>query len=178
MVERKNIWNGAAVAGWWLGGISSEYMAGTALLKMLEWGDVATFWLTTALWLLKFIACIRLVRFFMLRFSRANPEADNRDTFRFGVLLSLLSALIFSAFYLAWCRFIQPDMFQEMVDTLAESLKSVASASQLKQMQEMVPDMPVYGFFSNLIYCWAFGTVLSAVFARNIPSRNPFQETR
>ena len=34
--------------------------------------------------------------------------------------------------------------------------------------------MPQMIFFSNLIYCFLYGTVLSAILSRNIPPRNPF----
>ena len=37
-------------------------------------------------------------------------------------------------------------------------------------------NLPSFSFFVNLIYCWLFGTVLSAILSRNIPSRNPFTD--
>ena len=41
-------------------------------------------------------------------------------------------------------------------------------------MEELMPKMPTYAFFANLIYCWLFGTILAAIFSRNISSSNPF----
>ena len=40
----------------------------------------------------------------------------------------------------------------------------------------MIPRLPTFSFFVNLFYCWLFGTVLSAILSRNIPSRNPFTD--
>jgi hypothetical protein len=36
--------------------------------------------------------------------------------------------------------------------------------------------MGTVSFFTNLIYCFLFGVVLSAILSRNIPSRNPFAD--
>ena len=38
--------------------------------------------------------------------------------------------------------------------------------------------MPQVMFFSNLVYCFLYGTVLSAVLSRNIPPRDPFARKR
>ena len=50
----------------------------------------------------------------------------------------------------------------------------MVDANTMGQMEQMIPQMPTFSFFFNLIYCWLFGTVLSAIFSRNIPPQNPF----
>ena len=49
-------------------------------------------------------------------------------------------------------------------------------AESLEAMEEM--NLGTISFFTNLIYCFLFGTVLSAILSRNIPSRNPFADFR
>ena len=41
---------------------------------------------------------------------------------------------------------------------------------------KMMGNMPQITFFSNLIYCFFFGTILSFILSRNVPSRNPFAD--
>ena len=41
-------------------------------------------------------------------------------------------------------------------------------------VEEMIPRTPTIMFLVNFLYCWLFGTSLSAILSRNIPSRNPF----
>ena len=41
-------------------------------------------------------------------------------------------------------------------------------------MDGMMAKLPNVMFFVNLFWCWLFGTVLAAIFSRNIPPRNPF----
>ena len=55
-----------------------------------------------------------------------------------------------------------------------EMYEGMLTADQLDSMQELMPKLPTISFFANLIWCWLFGTVLAAIFSRNIPSRNPF----
>lgn len=110
MTEKKSIWDSASKAGLALGGISVAYIALTSLLGLLAGeGKAAAIIVSVAntiLWMVKFAACLFMLRFFMLRWSEANPEADNTDSFRFGRLTALFSALVYSGCYLAYTTFL------------------------------------------------------------------------
>ena len=173
MAETKNLlWESAGKAGLVLGGVSIAYMLCTMLTG--KWaGNGHVFLMTVVnlfLWLAKFGGCIYLMRWFMLRFSQADPEADNARVFRFGTLTaSIFNRLqqhrILHERAISNCG-IQADIIlrdNPMVD-----------ANTMGQMEQMIPQMPTFSFFFNLIYCWLFGTVLSAIFSRNIPPQNPF----
>ncbi|MBQ9661109.1 MAG: DUF4199 domain-containing protein [Bacteroidales bacterium] len=176
MAETKNIlWESAGKAGLVLGGVSITYLLCTMLTGKVTGSGGAVFLMTIVnllLWLAKFAGCIFLMRFFMLRFSQADPDADNNRVFRFGTLTALLSALLYSAAYLAYTSFIAPDTFADAIDMLRDN--PMMDGNMIAQMEEMIPRMPTVSFFANLIYCWLFGTVLAAIFSRNIPSKNPF----
>ena len=179
-IERKSLWNEAARSGLVLGGVSVVYMVITSLLTKLQTaggalsalGNVAGI----ALWVGKLIICIWLMKFFMQKFAAGNEGVTNGDTFRFGTATALLSALIFSAFSLAWALFIQPDMYAESFEIAKDTYSGMLSSDQLAAMDELLPKLPTWTFFINLIWCWLFGTVLSAIFSRNIPPRNPFAD--
>ena len=47
-------------------------------------------------------------------------------------------------------------------------------SNAMSMMEDMIPRMPTISFFINLIWCWLFGTVLAAIFSRNVSSKNPF----
>ena len=177
MNEKNSIWEHAGKAGLVLGGVSIVYMLITSLLgKVAEnAGSGLTILMTLVnflLWAAKFCACIYLMRFFMLRFSKADPAADNNRVFRFGARTALLSALLYSAFYLAYVSFIAPDTFEKATEMLQDN--PLLSSSDMAAVEEMLPRLPTFSFFANLLYCWLFGTILSAILSRNIPSRNPF----
>ncbi len=176
MVERHSIWDSAAKAGLVLGGICVLYLALTSLTGLAISGNAALAAVigivNVLLWAAKFFGCIFLLRFFMLRWSVRNPDADNSDVFRFGRVTSLLSALVYSGCYLAYVSFINPGIFSEAMELLTGN--PMMDSAALEAMENMVPMMPTYAFFGNLIYCWLFGTILSAIYSRNIPPKNPF----
>jgi len=172
--ENKSIWESAGRAGLALGGVSIAYMLCTMLTgKVAENGPAFLMVLVNALlWLAKFCGCIFLMRLFMLRYSQANPAADNAGVFRFGMLAALLSSLLYSAFYLAYVSFLAPDTFSQTLEVLQDN--PMLDANSMDAIEQMIPHMPTISFFVNLIYCWLFGTILAAIFSRNIPPQNPF----
>ena len=180
MTEKKTLWNDAGKAGLILGAVCLLYMACNFLLGKVD-SDNRMFTLLSGLasfilWAVKFGACLWLMQYFMKRFSIENPEADNSDTFRFGCAVALLSALIYSAGYMAYVMFIAPDTFSQATEIMAEN--PLVTSDMLEQMEQIVPKMPTITFFMNFFYCWMFGTILSAIFSRNIPSENPFKDNK
>ena len=174
MNEKKSIWESAGKAGLVLGGVSVAYMLITMLTGKLA-GNGPAFLLgllNVVLWIAKFAGCIYLMRYFILKFAADDPTVDNSRAFRFGTLTALLSALIYSAFYLAYTSFIAPATFTEALEVLEDN--PMFDSNMMSQMEELMPKMPTYAFFANLIYCWLFGTILAAIFSRNISSSNPF----
>lgn len=174
MNEKKSIWESAGKAGLVLGGISVAYMLITMLLGKLS-GNVPGFLVglvNVVLWIAKFAGCIYLMRYFIKKFAADDPTVDNSRAFRFGTLTALLSALIYAACYMAYTSFIAPDTFEQAMEVLQDN--PMFDSNMMSEMEELMPKMPTYAFFGNLIYCWLFGTILAAIFSRNISSSNPF----
>ncbi len=177
MIDRKIVWNDAASGGLVLGGVSIAYMLCAMLLGKIHGGTAASVIVNVSsvlLWLFKFILCIRLMKFFLQKFAIKHEDVTNQDTFRLGTSIALLSALLYSGFYLAWVLFVQPDMFKDSIDLALGSYEGTFSAMQMEAVEEMIPKLPALTFFVNFFWCWLFGTFLSAIFSRNIPPRNPF----
>lgn len=173
---RKNLWNSAGKAGLILGLLSSAYMFINQWATAAEMPAFLSSILSFVLWAAKFAGCIMIMMFFMKKFSSENPEADNSKTFRFGVATALLSALIYAAVTFANIAFISADLMAENMDTVMQAYASIADSNTMDMMEEMISKLPQITFFSNLIYCTLYGTVLSLILSRNIPSRNPFAE--
>ena len=112
--------------------------------------------------------------FFMRKFVKENPQADNSSSFRFGIITSLLSALIYSAASFANTAFINKELFTEQIDMVMQNYARIMDSNTINAMEKMLDMMPQITFFSTLAYCILFGTVLSAILSRNVPSRDPF----
>ncbi|MBO4475334.1 MAG: DUF4199 domain-containing protein [Bacteroidales bacterium] len=180
-MERKTIWNEALRTGLVLGGISIAYTVINILLSKIQGGTAVSVLVNVSgvlLWVFKLVLCIKLFKVFMLKFSAAHEDLTNSESFRYGVAMAFLSALLYSAFYLAWITLIQPDMIKDSMELASEAYANIFTAEQLESMEELTPKLPALTFFGNLLYCTLFGTVLSAIFSRNIPSRNPFSDNQ
>lgn len=177
IVSRKDLWDSAGKAGLVIGAVSCAYMALSQLLASFNPSPVVAALIAVLdiiLWAGKFAGCILLMKWFMTKFAAAHPGLSNNDTFKFGVAVALLSALIYSGFYLAYVTIIAPDVFTNALETVQESYGSMMGQEALDAMENM--NMASISFFSNLIYCFLFETVLSLILSKNIPSRNPFNE--
>ena len=65
-------------------------------------------------------------------------------------------------------------MIAENMDTVMQAYSQFMDSNTMAQMDKMMTKMPQITFFSNLIYCFIFGTILSLILSRNIPNKDPF----
>ena len=168
------MWETAAKAGLVLGMISSAYMFLTQFMAGAT-GFLMTI-LSFVLWAAKFGGCIWLMSFFMKKFAAEYPEVDNKATFNLGMATALLSALIYSAAAFANIAFISGDAMVEQMNQMMQQMGSMMDSNSKSLMETYMEILPQITFFSNLLYCFVFGTVLSYILSRNIPSRDPFAD--
>lgn len=176
MTEKQNIfWNQAAKSGLILGAITTGYYLINLLISSLEVGALVKATLnilSLVLWGAKIYYCLKVLKTSMQKYSLMDAEADNSKVFRFGMAVAALSALIAAAVSLCDILFIHPDALNESLEILKST--EGMTESMISMMEDLIPAMPNYTFFVNLIYCFLFGTIASAIYSRNIPSTNPF----
>lgn len=173
---RKDMWNTAGKAGALLGLASAAYMFITLLMSKVEMPSLLSSALSLLLWVAKFAGCIWIMREAMIRFAAKYEDIGNRDTFRLGTLAALLSALIFSAISFANVAYISADLFTEQMQTVMQQLSPMMDSNTMAEMEKIMENLPQLTFISNLIYCFLYGTVLSAILSRNIPAKDPFAD--
>ena len=167
-ILKHNTWNMAGTAGLVLGAVSTAYMFATQYLGTAEISAILVSILTLVFWGLKFGGCIWIMTFFMKRFALQNPDADNKTIFRMGALTALLSALVFAGASLANVTLISADLFNEQYQTLLQQMAPALDSNSMNSIDKVIDKMPYITFFSNLIYCSVYGTVLSSILSRNI----------
>ena len=175
-VIQKNMWNTAGKAGLFLGLTSTAFLFISQLQGQVEIPVFFNSILSFVLWTAKFIGCIWIMKFFMKQFTAENEEATNSNTFRLGMAMAILSALVYSAFAFANVAFISPDLYTEQMDAMMQQMAPMMDSNTLNAVDSFMENLPQLTFFSNLIYCFLFGTVLSAILSRNIPSKDPFAD--
>lgn len=175
---RKALWEEAGKAGLVLGAVSSAYLFITQFLAEAEMPAIATMLLSTVLWTAKFGGCIWLMMYFMKKFANQNPDIHNNNIYRFGLAVSLLSALVYSAVTLANTVFISADSINEQMNIVIEQMAPVMDSNARNQMDDIIAKLPQITFFSNFFYCIIYGSVLSFILSRNIPDKNPFADNK
>ena len=173
-VIQKNMWNTASKAGLVLGLISTAYMFITKWTGQADIPAFVSMIITGVLWCAKFGGCIWVMMFFMKMFVAKNPTATNINTRRLGIITAFLSALVYAAFCFADIAYISADFYAEQIDQVMQAAAPMMDSNSLKEIDKMSENLPQLTFFSNLIYCFIYGSILSGILSRNIPSRDPF----
>ena len=169
--SRKDFWDGAGKAGLVLGLVPIVYMLIEQLLLQDaadKLGTTPAALVTFLLWAAKFVGCILLMRWFMRRFADTHDGVTRRDASRYGSAIALTSALIYSAFVLAWSKFIDPEMFTNAFEQAAEQYSAFLDSNTMEMMEQMQGKMPVVAFFSNFIWCFLYGSILSSILSSRI----------
>lgn len=177
MIDKKAFWNEAGKTGLYLGAVPIIYLGYGSLTNLIGPDRTGIALIAKAfsllLWIGKLLLCIYIMRNAMLKFYSNHKDADNSNVFSFGCAAAALSALLFSAFYLAYMLFIAPDTFSTVMEMMAEN--PMMDSNTMDQLESMMPKMPAIAFFANFFYCTLYGVILSAILSRNIPPQNPFQ---
>ena len=175
-VIQKNMWNSAGKAGLVLGLYTTAFLFISQMLEQIELHAFLSTLLTLLLWVAKFVGCIALMMFFMKKFATENEGITNSNTFRMGVATALLSALVYSAFTFANIAFISPELFEGQMNAVMQELAPMMDSNTQGVVEKYLENLPQITFFSNLIYCFLYGMVLSFILSRNIPKNDPFAD--
>ncbi len=176
-ISPRTIWNEASRVGAALGLFCIICMVLSTLLAKIKGGITLNMAVSVGgfiIWAVKFAGCILLMKKAMLRFVSAYPGADNRDTFRLGVTSAFLSALVVAAGSLANCLFLAPAETAAAIDTAMQQYPAYLDSNSIKTLEFIMDNLPTVSFFSNLIYCFVYGWILSVILSRRIPSSDPF----
>ena len=172
---QRNMWNTAGKAGLVIGIASAACMFTAQLIGQCDISTILGFLANGIIWLIKFVGCIWLMIFFMKQYASSFEGASNSDTMKFGMAVSLFSAVVYSAFTLANVTLISPDLYAQQIDQVMQTYAQTMDSNTLAQMDKFMDKIPQITFITNLIYCSLYGMVLSFILSRNIPSKNPFE---
>ena len=180
-ITSKILWNQAGRAGCILALPSIAYTLLSGLLpgQGTSWAaGFALSALSLVLWAAKFVGCILLMRWFLQKLVEEFDGVDNATTLRYGTRIALLSALIVAAFSLANILFISPDAISAQLEASREMLAPYMDANSLAGWDSVQDSLPTIMFFTNLVYCFLYGYILSLILSRSIPPQDPFRTDR
>ena len=164
-LDNSTLWNEAAKAGAFLGGVS----VGCLVLRELAAGSGNTFLITAAsilLWVVEFFGCILLMKDLMLSLRSRYEDVKIADTFRLGRRAALLSGLLLASAQALFIMKMPEAQMNEFIDQVVSSLP--VGASGREEVEGMMDNLPIITFFSQWIYCFLYGSVLSSIMSRYI----------
>ena len=175
---KKYFWNLAGSAGLMLGMISSASMFTGQGISAMNLSATMTTVIGGALWLAETCGCVGMMYYYMKKFSSEFPALDYKVISRFGAAIAFLSALIYSAVTFANMAYISADFYAEQFSILTQNLAPSLDSNSKVMLERIMAAMPQISFFSNLIYCTIFGSVVSSVISRGIIAKNQISANR
>lgn len=173
-IDKKDVLNSASISGLALGVACIAYAGIIYALDKTGMSAMLSTLLKTVLWAAKFVGCIFIMRYFMRRLD-SQHGISQRTAFRQGVLSALFSALIVSGATFAQIQFIiTPESYEAEMMAAMSQMSGMLDSNSQRAMQGIIQQLPLISFFSTLIYCFLYGTVLSAILSRSMKPSDPF----
>ena len=173
---KKDIWESAGYAGLALGLVSVVYMYISNTLGTSGASAGLITLIGLLLWIAKFVGCIYLMKFFMKKFHAAHTEATDKDIFRMGSATAFLSAFFFASLQFIDMSYLSTEFYATQYQTILQQYSSVMDSNSVSMMKNFMDELPQFTFIWTLLYCTAFGTVLSTILSRNLISKDPFAD--
>lgn len=187
-ISKSEEWNSAGKAGAVLGGATIIFYALTQLIakylpvllssgdKLISGGGLIIGVVNFILWFAKFFGCIWLMYYFLKQFNLDNDKPSRKSLYRYGVKIAFFSAALFSGYILIDALYIFPDRINQAFDLLMST--QTLDSNTLNAFEKIKDILPQIMFWSQFIYCFLFGTVLSSILSRKIFMVNLFDASK
>ena len=172
-LDNKTLWNEAGRVGFVFGGFSS-------LCLVLQEGAAltgSTFLVQAAaiiLWAVEFFGCILLMKKYMLDLRDKYDDVTMVDAYRFGRRVALLSGLILAAVDALIIMKMPQDTVESVISELNTAVSGKLGAGFEGEVGKFVDKLPLYTFLGQWLYCFLYGSLLSAIMSRYIFLQGPF----
>ena len=163
------LWREASERGALLGGLSvlclglKQLAARSGVTLLVSGGGII-------LWLVEFFGCILILRDGMKRHLAAYPDATNRDSLLLGRRMCLFSSFLLATATVFLVLYVPDNLFAASFAQASDMYASALGAEARAALADMdIADRPGVIFFSQFLYAWLYGCIVSSILARNIP---------
>ena len=172
-LDNKTLWNEAGRVGFVFGGFSSLCL----VLKEASALTGSNFLVQAAaviLWAVEFFGCILLMKKYMLDLRDKFDDVTMVDAYRFGRRVALLSGLILAAVDAVIIMKMPQDTVESVISELNTVVSGKLGAGFEGEVGKFVDKLPLYTFLGQWLYCFLYGSLLSAIMSRYIFLQGPF----
>ena len=112
---------------------------------------------------------------YMLDLRDKYDGATIEDVYHFGRRVALLSGLILAAVDAFITMKLPPETVENVVAELNTAVSGKLGAGYEGEVGRFVDKLPLYTFIGQWLYCFLYGSLLSAIMSRYIFLQGPFQ---
>ena len=157
-IDNTIIRNEAAVAALAFGAVSG----GCCFLEPVIAGS-NLIWLSTVISLVKLVGLIWLMRFMMLRLRNKYEGVRRRELLRYGVWISLFSALITGICSYLCVEYVFSQFYTENFNLMWESLAPMMDSNSNAMMSTLESNYALISLVSVSLWCFIYGWILSGI---------------
>lgn len=171
-IKFKDLFHEAGIAGVVLTSVTLAYMLISTLTTSIAPNLVI---LIDLLRILKIVACLWVLRYYMDKFHRNYPEATRGEVRRMGTFTGFLSALILAAVTMAIIEW-NPQEIKQAMDEVYQQIgqHNMLTKENREALSLIENNFGQIMFWSSLATNTLIGWIFSAIFAPRIVPINPF----
>lgn len=174
VVDNKTLWNEAARVGIVFGLFSSVCLG----LKEAAALTNSTLVVTAAaiiLWAVEFFGCILLMKKYMLDELEKHEGMTQLELYKFGRRVALLSGFILAVVNAVLVSLIPDETLAETLNEAMATMPASMQADAEDTMALMMDKFPLLTFLGQWVYCFLYGSILSAIMSRYVSVYSVFK---
>ena len=174
VVDNKTLWNEAARVGIVFGLFSSVCLG----LKEAAALTNSTLLVTAAaiiLWAVEFFGCILLMKKYMLDELEKHEGMTQLQLYKFGRRVALLSGFILAVVNAVIVSFVPDETLAETLNETMAAMPASMQADAEDTMALMMDKFPLLTFLGQWLYCFLYGSILSAIMSRYVSVYSVFK---
>lgn len=175
-IDKSIIRSEASTAALLFGLISGGYDLLSPLIPHIQPAWLANI-VSIVLWAAKFVGCIYLMKACMVRLSGKYEGVGSSELLRFGTLIALFSAIITAACSYVSLQYVYPNMLNDTLMAYQSQMGGMLDSNTRSALEQAGGQLPLISLFSNLIWCFVYGWILSRILSRNL-GKEDFSDTK
>jgi hypothetical protein len=174
VVDNKTLWNEAARVGIVFGLFSSVCLG----LKEAAALTNSTLVVTAAMiimWAVEFFGCILLMKKYMLDELEKHEGMTQLQLYKFGRRVALLSGFILAVVNAVIVSFVPDETLAETLNETMAAMPASMQADAEESVALMMDKFPLFTFLGQWLYCFLYGSILSAIMSRYVAVYSVFK---
>jgi hypothetical protein len=173
-ITNKQIWNDAARVGI-VFGVFSSVCLGLKEAAALTGSTFLTMAASIILWAVEFFGCIMLMKKYIAE-AKQHEGISQLQLYQIGRRVALLSGLILAAVNAVIVSLTPDETIEAAFSQAMSSVPANMQADAADSMNMMLSNFPIFIFIGQWLYCFLYGSVLSAIMSRNVFMLNLFND--